>query len=278
MSDCCRFREVVLCVAGSTHERPSSADLALSAKIEAIHRRSRGVYGSPSIHAELADDYEIRVGRKRVARLMRAASFEANAAPMSSYAAGLQARVRSICRTQFYADGPDRLWSPTSPTFRLVGFCICHVSMCIRAHRGWSMETHLRTSYSGGPEHGDHAAHPSAVIHHSDKAANNQLRVRQRCREAGSSLYGICGRCYDNAMAKLLRHARAQCSAVVASKLRRKPRWLCSMIEGWYTSSTSFLARVRSPVNYERAHQDQIKKPELLPRSATAPAEKLHED
>jgi len=31
-------------------------DLALTAKIEAIHRRSKGVYGSPNIHAELADD------------------------------------------------------------------------------------------------------------------------------------------------------------------------------------------------------------------------------
>ena len=28
-------------------------DLALTAKIEAIHRRSRGVYGSPNIHADL---------------------------------------------------------------------------------------------------------------------------------------------------------------------------------------------------------------------------------
>ena len=49
------------------------ADLALTAKIEAIHRRSKGDYGSPNIHAELADDHEIRVGRKRVARLMRTA-------------------------------------------------------------------------------------------------------------------------------------------------------------------------------------------------------------
>src|SRR5713101_6306449 len=58
-------------------ERPMSArarkDLWLTGKIEAIHRRSRGVYGSPMIHAELADDHGIRVGRKRVARLMRAA-------------------------------------------------------------------------------------------------------------------------------------------------------------------------------------------------------------
>jgi len=39
-------------------------DLALTAKIEAIHRRSKEVYGAPNIHAELADDYGIRVGRK----------------------------------------------------------------------------------------------------------------------------------------------------------------------------------------------------------------------
>ena len=48
-------------------------DLWLTGKIEDFHRRSWGVYGSPSIHAELADDHGIRVGRKRVARLMRAA-------------------------------------------------------------------------------------------------------------------------------------------------------------------------------------------------------------
>lgn len=58
-------------------DRPLSArarrDLWLTTKIEEIHRRSRGVYGSPMIHAELADDYGIRVGRKRVARLMREA-------------------------------------------------------------------------------------------------------------------------------------------------------------------------------------------------------------
>ncbi len=57
--------------------RPPSAralaDIALTAKIHAIHRRSGGAYGAPSIHAELADDYQTRVGKKRVARLMRTA-------------------------------------------------------------------------------------------------------------------------------------------------------------------------------------------------------------
>jgi transposase-like protein len=46
-------------------------DLELTGNICSTHRRSRETYGAPNIHAELADDHGIRVGRKRVARLMR---------------------------------------------------------------------------------------------------------------------------------------------------------------------------------------------------------------
>jgi putative transposase len=52
----------------STRER---TDIVLTVKIQAIYQRSHETYGSPNIHAELADDHSIRVGRKRVARLMR---------------------------------------------------------------------------------------------------------------------------------------------------------------------------------------------------------------
>src|SRR5918996_1103104 len=48
------------------------ADEALLGQIRAIHERSRGTYGAPRIHAELAAS-GVRVGRKRVARLMRLA-------------------------------------------------------------------------------------------------------------------------------------------------------------------------------------------------------------
>ena len=48
-------------------------DLTLTAKIHAIHRRSKGVYGAPMIQAELSDEHGLHGGRKRVARLMRAA-------------------------------------------------------------------------------------------------------------------------------------------------------------------------------------------------------------
>ena len=45
-------------------------DAELAARIEAIHRDSRGTRGAPRIHAELREEGE-RLGRKRVARLMR---------------------------------------------------------------------------------------------------------------------------------------------------------------------------------------------------------------
>ena len=151
------------------------ADLALSAKIEAIHRRSRGVYGSPSIHAELADDYEIRVGRKRVARLMRAASLRG--ATLRRYVVttqpDLQApRAIDLVERQFYADGPDRLWVADItyiPTWS--GFLYLAMVLDVYSRRivGWSMETHLRTELIlAALNMAITQRTPSAVIHHSD--------------------------------------------------------------------------------------------------------------
>ena len=57
-------------------QRPPSAraqaDADLTARVRAIHADSRVTYGAPRIHAELAEA-GVAVGRKRVARVMRAA-------------------------------------------------------------------------------------------------------------------------------------------------------------------------------------------------------------
>src|SRR5262245_24485469 len=49
--------------------RRAETDAALIGEIRAAHAASRGTYGAPRIHAELTAK-GIRVGRKRVARLM----------------------------------------------------------------------------------------------------------------------------------------------------------------------------------------------------------------
>ena len=195
--------------------RPSSAramrDIALTATVHAIHRRSGGAYGAPSIHAELADDYQTRVGKKRVARLMRAAGL-----------VGLQPR-RFVTTTvsdptadraldqvdrRFTADGPDRLWVADItyvPTW--AGFLYLAVVLDVWSRRivGWAMETHLRTDLVlRAFEMALAQRRPEAVIHHSDRGCQyTSYAFGKRCREAGVvPSMGSTGDAYDNAMAE----------------------------------------------------------------------------
>jgi putative transposase len=168
-------------------DRPMSArrrtDLALTAKIEAIHRRSKGVYGSPMIHAELADDYGIRVGRKRVARLMRAAGLRG--ATLRRYVVTTlvnpaSERAVDLVDRKFYTDGPDRLWVADItyiPTW--AGFLYLAMVLDVYSRRivGWAMETHLRTELIlAALDMAITQRQPSAVIHHSDRGCQGEFQ------------------------------------------------------------------------------------------------------
>ncbi len=75
----CRLLEVSTSGYYAWRDRRPSAraegDGALLARIKTIHAASRRTYGAPRIHAELAAE-DIYVGRKRIARLMRAAGLK----------------------------------------------------------------------------------------------------------------------------------------------------------------------------------------------------------
>lgn len=242
-------------------------DLSLTGKIEAIHRRSRSVYGSPTIHAELADDYGIRVGRKRVARLMRSAGLRG--ATLRRYVVTTQAdpdapRPVDLVDRQFYTDGPDRLWVADItyiPTWS--GFLYLAIVLDVYSRRvvGWSMETHLRTELIlAALNMAITQRQPEAVIHHSDRGCQyTSYAFGKRCREAGvMPSMGSVGDAYDNAMAESF---FATLERELLNRRRFKSQAEAKMavfewIEGWYNphrrhSSLGY----RSPVNYERAHQ-----------------------
>jgi putative transposase len=251
-------------------DRPMSerarADLALTGKIEAIHRRSKGVYGSPNIHAELADDHGIRVSRKRVARLMRAARLRG--ATLRRYVVTTQSDPQTrpevdLVKRQFYADGPDRLWVADItfvPTWS--GFLYLAMVLDVYSRRvvGWAMETHLRTELIlAALNMAITQRRPSAVIHHSDRGCQyTSYAFGKRCREAGvMPSMGSVGDAYDNAMAESF---FASLEREVLNRRRFKSQAEAKMaifewIEGWYNphrrhSSLGY----RSPVKYERAH------------------------
>lgn len=251
-------------------ERPmcarKRADLVLTGKIETIHRASRGLYGSPMIHAELADDHQIRVGRKRVARLMRAAGLRG--ATLRRFVIttqpDLQAeRAVDLVDRKFYTDEPDRLWVADItyiPTWS--GFLYLSIVLDVFSRRivGWAMETHLRTELIlAALNMAVTQRQPRAVIHHSDRGCQyTSYAFGKRCQEAGvMPSMGSVGDAYDNAMAESFfatlerellnrRSFHSQAEAKMA---------VFEYIEGWYNTRRRHSALgYRSPVNYERAH------------------------
>ncbi len=99
-----------------SHRPPSArarADAVLSARISQIHLRSRGTYGAPRVQAELRFEDDLRVGRKRVARLMRAAQLEGvhrRRFVRTTVRDETKAPAPDLVRRSFNATAPDRLW------------------------------------------------------------------------------------------------------------------------------------------------------------------------
>ena len=98
-------------------------DAFLIDKIKAIHAASSGAYGAPRVHAELRLEYGIRVGQKRVERLMAAAGLEGVRVPKDPHhRAGLACGARptwsSATSTRARPTGCGARTSPICPLGR----------------------------------------------------------------------------------------------------------------------------------------------------------------
>ena len=253
-------------------------DLMLTGKIAAIHRRSREAYGSPSIHAELADDYQIRVGRKRVARLMRQAGLRG--ATLRKYVVTTQsdpaaAKPTDLVERRFYAEAPDQLWVADMtyvPSWSGWLYLAMVMDVYSRKIVGWAMDTNMRTQLIlDALQMAVTQRQPSGVIHHSDRGSQyTSYAFGKRCREAGiMPSMGSVGDAYDNAMAESF---FATLEREVLNRRRFKSQAEARMavfewIEGWYNPHRRHSGLgYRSPVNYERVHhQSRARIPALLP-------------
>ena len=172
------------------------SDAGLTALIRRIHERSRGTYGVPRVHAELA--YEgTRCSRKRVARLMRTAGIEGvhrRRAVHTTVRDRDAAPAPDLVNRVFTARCPNHLWVadityvPTWSGFLYVAVVVDAFS---RAVVGWSMAGHLRTELILDALDMAIARRRPAegLVHHSDRGTQyTSLAFGRRCREAGISL------------------------------------------------------------------------------------------
>lgn len=196
--------------------RPSArsrADALLLETIGAIHRASRRTYGAPRVHAELRAS-GIAVGRKRVARLMRAAGLvgvhrRRRARVEPRVPARSATTAPDLVRRDFRASGPDRLWV-ADITYLPTGAGFLYLAAIVDAWSrrvvGWSMADHLRTELViGALDAALDARQPGpGLVHHSDRGTQyTSVALGARLAEAGiAASMGAPGTAYDNALAE----------------------------------------------------------------------------
>ena len=270
---------------------PSQRDLFdewLLSEIRRAHQASRETYGSPRILHDLREE-NVRVGRKRIARLMSRAQIQG-----VSRRKGHKTTVRNpqatpaadLVERDFSASGPDELWVSDItfvPTYS--GFLFLAVVLDAWSRRiiGWSMAAHLRTELVlDALEMALAQRRPESVIHHSDHGCQGEFKgssqllafevlrpplepgqytsvaFGKRCREAGvRPSMGTVGDAYDNAMCESF-FATLECELLDRNKFHSHSEArmaVFSFIEGWYNptrrhSGLDYL----STVNYERRH------------------------
>jgi putative transposase len=248
--------------------RPASqhatADGRLTETIRAIHRGSRETYGVPRVHADLRAT-DVRVSRKRVARLMRAAGLAGISRRKGTITTRRSQDARpapDLVERQFVAAGADQLWVADItyiPTW--AGFLYLAVVLDAWSRRivGWAMATHLRTELVlDALEMAHTQRRPRNVIHHSDQGCQyTSIAFGLRCREMNvRPSMGSVGDAYDNAMCESF-FATLECELL---DRRRFPNQIAArlavfdFIEGWYNTTRRHSALdYLSPINYERS-------------------------
>jgi putative transposase len=146
----CRVLAVSVSGFYAWRKRPLSArareDGKLAERIGEIFQQHRGVYGSPRIHAALQDQ-DIRVGRKRVVRLMQLARLSAHCHThriVTTHANPLAQTSENVLNREFEAEQPNQKWVADVTYIRTdSGWLYLAVVLDLFSRRvvGWAMDS-----------------------------------------------------------------------------------------------------------------------------------------
>jgi putative transposase len=242
------------------------ADAAVAERIEAIWERSRRTYGAPRIHAMLARE-GIRVGRKRVERLMRHLGIQ-GAHLHEHWRTTRQDRdaaaAPDLVDRNFTAAEPNRLWVADLTYIKtLQGILYLAVVLDVFSRKvvGWQMADRMTTDLVlSALEMGlwRREVVRDRLIHHSDKGSQyTSLRFTQRLADAGvAPSTGSVGDSFDNAVAESF-------FGSLKTELIYRHSWasrhdaelaIFAWIEGWYNPERLIAGLgMRSPDEYEAA-------------------------
>ena len=211
----CRTLQVSRAGFYAWHTRPPAprtrADERLGLEIAAIHAESRQRYGSPRVHAELADR-GCRTSRKRVARLMRGRGLAARRRRrfrVTTHSRHPFPIAPNVLARQFERAGPDQAWV-TDITYIPTGegwlYLAVIVDLCSRYAVGWAMSERVTDDLTLAALGMALARRrPAAgLVHHSDRGSQYASGDYQRLLAQHGIVCSMSrrGDCWDNAVAE----------------------------------------------------------------------------
>jgi len=246
-------------------------DAELAEQIQAVHQESRGRYGAPRIHAELARRGR-RHGRKRIARLMRAAGIAGKTPTRwrkTTIADPAAAARADQIRRDFTADA-GKLNARWCGDITYIGtwegwlYLATVIDIASRRVVGYAMADHLRTELVAGALSNAVAARDPGpgVIFHSDRGCQyTSAAFASLANDHDVMLsHGRTGQCWDNALAESF-FASIKGELLVLQAWPTKAAARRAIVEyiGWYNGTRLHSSLgYRSPAEYE-AH-NKIKK------------------
>lgn len=182
---------------------------ALRKQIAEVHAQTRGVYGSPRVHRDLAAR-GVRVCENTVAKLMRAAGLRSKRVkrfvPRTTESKHAFPVAQNLLDRDFKADAPNRKWVcdiTYIPTQEGWLYLAAVLDLYSRKIVGWSMADHLRaTLVEEALKMALARRTPTGeVLHHSDRGVQYACDDYQQLLKEHGLVCSMSrtGDCYDNA-------------------------------------------------------------------------------
>jgi putative transposase len=189
----------------------AAENAVITAEIQMVFREHRGFYGAPRIHQELAAA-GLRVGRHRVARLMRRAQLGARTRrafrPCSGSRRGTVGVAENLLQQEFRPPAPNRCWAGVITYIRTTSgwrYLAVWIDLFSRRVVGWKLEQRMDADLvieALNRALGQRLLQPEQLLIHTDqesqyRATDYRTLLQKRKILCSMSAKGCC---WDNAV------------------------------------------------------------------------------
>jgi putative transposase len=251
---------------GRPESKHSKDDRRIAVEVKEIFEGSKRRYGSPRVHAELRATGH-RVGRHRVARLMRAHALQARR--RRRFVATTNSKhnfptPKNVVARRFESTARDKIWvGDVTFIATLEGWLYVAVLLDLYSRKvvGWAMGSRNDEALTIGALKmaiADRRPHPGELVHHTDRGttyASGEYQDILRRNEIRCSM-SRKGDCWDNAVAEsFFSSLKTEAIGDVTFTTREDARRVVfEYIAAFYNTKRrhSYLG-YRSPIEFERS-------------------------